>query len=139
MVLALPGDIAARVTGPTVLFYFSPTCPHCWAAMPEANALAAEGEMTWLGIAVGSSKPADLATFEADHVPRFDVVVDTERAFSQAVAARSTPSVYVVHPAPEGATPAPELPPRCRCQLREGGGPAPLPRSNCRRSSCLRR
>ncbi len=120
VVLSLPAEIAKKITGPTALFYFSPTCPHCWAVMPEVNALASEGALAWLGVAVGSSKPADLATFKADHSPRFDIVIDTGRSFSQAVAARSTPSVYVARPAPEGAAPEPGLP------ITEGGIPVEI-------------
>lgn len=94
----VPEAIAAKITGPTVVFYFSPTCGHCRAAMPDVTALQGRGGLTWLGVAAGSATQAQVAEFVATFGVTFDVVVDADRGFAAAVGARSTPSVYVFEP-----------------------------------------
>ncbi|MEC8422715.1 MAG: thioredoxin family protein, partial [Myxococcota bacterium] len=53
--LRVPAAVAAQVTGPTLLFYFSPTCPHCESVMPEINQLRTQlPDLTFVGIPTGS-------------------------------------------------------------------------------------
>lgn len=99
--LDLPGPIADRITGPTALFYFSPTCPHCQHAAPEIAKLAQMPGLTWIGVATGSSQARDLDAFRAAFGLRIDIVVDVDRGFARALGASSTPSVYVVQPLPQ--------------------------------------
>ena len=57
----LPRDVVKKVEGPTVLVYFSPTCPHCMAVAAELEQLSgrlrASGQGRLVGIASGSSTP----------------------------------------------------------------------------------
>ena len=104
--LVIPDAIAAKVTGPTLLFYYSPTCPHCQAVMPEINQLRALlPELEFIGIPTGSARADQIAEFVETHGADFEMVQDTDRAFSQAVGARSTPTVYIARPSQEGETP----------------------------------
>lgn len=97
--LRVPTAIAERVTGPTLLFYFSPTCPHCESVMPEINQLRTQlTELTFIGIPTGSATPAQIARFIETHGADFEMVHETDRGFSQAVGARSTPTVYIARP-----------------------------------------
>lgn len=101
----IPAAVAERVNGDTALFYFSPTCPHCQHAMPEINALATKGGgLSWLGVSTGSATDEELADFKKTYKPAFDIVVDADRAFTRALGARGTPSLYLVRPAPEAST-----------------------------------
>ena len=111
--LPLPEVVAAAIVGPTGLFYFSPTCPHCQDVMPELNALVASGEVRWIGIAHSRSTPAQLAEFSASYQPAFPIQLDEGGVFGASVGARSTPSVYVVAPLPQGTL------------LPDGSAPAP--------------
>jgi thiol-disulfide isomerase/thioredoxin len=98
--LAIPDAIAQMVEGETALYYFSPTCGHCRAAMPDIQALQGKGNVRWVGVAVGSATPQDIAEFRETFHVTFPVVSDVDRHFATAVGARSTPSVYVVRPVP---------------------------------------
>jgi len=104
--VALPEAVAKLVKGPTAILYFSPTCPHCMAAMPELNALAKlQPDLSLVGVAVGSAQADDLAAFEHDYQVHFPVVVDTDHAYAWATGARGTPSLLLVEPAPPGTPP----------------------------------
>jgi hypothetical protein len=95
----LPAALARDITQRTALFYFSPTCPHCTAAMPEINALAkTDTGLKWIGVASGSSTEEQLLAFEATYQPAFELVIDTDRSFAAALGARSTPSLYIARP-----------------------------------------
>jgi len=96
--LSLPDSIAQHVKGETALFYFSPTCGHCRAAMADVNAMKGKGDIAWVGVATASAAPGDIAEFRATFDVDFPIVSDLDRSFSRAVGARSTPSVYVVRP-----------------------------------------
>jgi len=99
----VPDAIAARVTGPTLLFYYSPTCPHCQAVMPELNGLRSMlPELTFIGIPTGSATPEQVTGFVETYDADFEMVPDTGSAFAQAVGARSTPTVYIARPYDEG-------------------------------------
>ena len=99
----VPASIGAKVTGPTALFYFSPTCPHCRNVMGEINALTKHEDLAWLGVAYGSARPEDLAEFKETFGPSFEILVDGDRGFAAAVGARSTPSLYIARPRTVGA------------------------------------
>lgn len=103
--VALPPAIAAQVTGPTALFYFSPSCPHCQHVMPEVNALAAHPDLQWLGVAAGRADPTEIAAFADEYKAAFALVRDEGAAFARAVGARSTPLVFLVRPAPPDVGP----------------------------------
>jgi hypothetical protein len=97
--IVLPTAVAERITEQTALFYFSPTCSHCQAVMPEINRLVNDGSMKWLGIASSRSTSFEVQAFTDDYTPEFEIIMDDEESsFARAVQARSTPSVYVVHP-----------------------------------------
>jgi len=97
--LVLPRAIAKKIKKPTALFYFSPTCPHCQDVMPDVNRLVAQGDLHWIGISSSRSTSAQLKTFKSEYKPAFEILKDDQDAsFSRAVAARSTPSIYVVRP-----------------------------------------
>jgi len=91
-----------KVEEPTVLVYFSPTCPHCMAVAAELQRLhtrlQAGGWGRVLGIASGRSTPEDLATFREVYGITFDIVVDTDRSVAAAMAVRSTPNAMLVRP-----------------------------------------
>ena len=104
--LLVPDSIAARITGPTLLFYYSPTCPHCQAVMPEINGLRATlPELTFVGIPSGGATPDQIAAFVETYGADFEMVPDTDRGFAQAVGARSTPTVYIARPHGDGEPP----------------------------------
>lgn len=104
--LALPPFVAAQVTGPTALFYFSPSCPHCQHVMPEVNALVGKAGISWLGIATSRADATEIAAFAKDYAAAFPLISDEGGAFARSVGARSTPIVLLVEPAPAGAGPA---------------------------------
>lgn len=105
--LAIPDAIARLVEGETALFYFSPTCGHCRAAMPEVLSLQGKGGIRWVGVAAGGAEPGAVAEFRDTFEVPFPIVTDIDRDFARAVGARSTPSVYVVRPVPDGTPDAP--------------------------------
>jgi len=97
--LVLPEDIAKQIVGPTALFYFSPTCPHCQEVMPSINVLSKDYGLTWLGVASARATRTEVKTFIEEYKPTFEVIQDDlNGSFAYAVAARSTPSLYIVQP-----------------------------------------
>ena len=97
--LAVPNAIAELVEGETAIFYFSPSCGHCRAAMADVRALQGKGGMKWVGVATANASPAELIEFKNTFAVDFPIVSDMDRHFARAVGARSTPSVYVLRPA----------------------------------------
>ncbi len=97
--LALPASLAKRITSPTLLFYFSPSCPHCVSVAPEVGALAKRlaGKITVIGVAAGgTSTPAIVSYFKSTHGWDFEVLRDEDRAIGAAMGAQSTPSALLV-------------------------------------------
>jgi thiol-disulfide isomerase/thioredoxin len=99
--LDFPKAFAKQLQGKTLLFYFSPTCPHCQAVGEELGDLdrALPDDVTVIGVATGRSLPADLAGFKTTYGIDFDIVVDEDGGIGAAMGARSTPSVVLVEPA----------------------------------------
>lgn len=101
--VSLPEHVAALVEGETLLFYYSPLCPHCQQVMPDINRLSDAGTRV-VGVAVGSATEALVAEFVQTYEARFDAhVIDTDRSFALSVGARATPNAYVVQPTTGGA------------------------------------
>jgi hypothetical protein len=96
--IQVPEELAALITGPMVLFYFSPTCSHCIEAMKEVGPLASDGDLPWLGITVGGASEMDIQQFMVTFEDPFPIWHDAEQAFAYSVGARSTPNVYMVEP-----------------------------------------
>lgn len=94
----LPEAFAPKVTGPTLLVYVSPTCPHCLRVAPEIGALAKRlgKRATVIGVVTSHATPESLTTFRDDHGWDFEVVHDTDGAIAASMAARSTPSAMLV-------------------------------------------
>jgi len=96
----MPRDLIASLDGPTFIFYFSPTCPHCRTVAHEVNALAKrlDGHANVVGVSSGSSSLADLLEFKSTFDISFRVIHDHNRAIVSALGARSTPSAILVEP-----------------------------------------
>ncbi|MCB9691846.1 MAG: redoxin domain-containing protein [Alphaproteobacteria bacterium] len=103
--LELPKAFAKQITGRTLLFYFSPTCPHCMKVGKEvgdlARALKPAG-VEVIGVATGSSLPADVQAFRAEYGLDFPVEIDEKGEIGSAIGARSTPSALLVEPGEKG-------------------------------------
>jgi len=99
-VLDLPTTATEHIDGPTLLVYFSPTCPHCTAVAAELQALSVrlKGRVKVLGVASSGATDEGLAAFRATYGVTFDIVHDTDRAIGSAMGARSTPSALLVKP-----------------------------------------
>lgn len=99
--IELPKAFAKTLKGPTVLVYFSPTCPHCRHVAPELGKLAAElgKEAELVMVASSSSTEAALAEWRATFGGDYRIIIDEERAIGTAMGIRSTPSALVVSPA----------------------------------------
>ncbi len=100
----LPAAVAARITRPTLVFYFAPECPHCQDAIAEVNALSVElaDQLAFLGVSSGGSTADAMQAFELAYQVPFPLVYDTERAFARALGARTTPTVVLMAPTAEG-------------------------------------
>lgn len=102
--LVLPEALRAQLERTTLLYYFSPTCPHCQQAMPELLRLAGQlqGEVDVLGVATGHATAADIDDFARTYGVEFPILHDREGTVAGALRATSTPTVLVLRP--EGQT-----------------------------------
>lgn len=101
--LDLPAVLKRQVRGPTVLFYFSPTCPHCRHVAREVQALHERlNGARLVAVASGSARPDDLAEFQRTFGTTFPVVHDVDRQVSSAFGLRSTPVAVLVEPRGKG-------------------------------------
>jgi thiol-disulfide isomerase/thioredoxin len=100
MTLDLPDDLTALVTGPTLLVYFAPTCPHCQAVAPELAELAtrAQDRLQVIAIATGRSAQEDLDAFALAFGWKFPVLRDHNGKIASAMGVQSTPSAVLVTP-----------------------------------------
>jgi hypothetical protein len=98
--LSFPAPIVDRAAkGPVVLFYFSPTCPHCRHVGAEVAALArrlTRHGATLVGVVHEGTDEAALAEFRREYDVGFEILQDTGGAIGTAMAVRSTPSMMLV-------------------------------------------
>ena len=98
--VSFPADFAAQLdkTVPTLVVYFSPTCPHCRNVAAELQSLASRHRDSTrvIGVASGSSQQADIDEFTETYGISFPIVVDTRREIASAMGARSTPAAMLV-------------------------------------------
>ena len=103
----LPKEVMARLDRATLLFYFSPRCPHCTHVTPEVASLhgrlVARGAKV-LGVASSSSDPTQIEAWKKTYGVAFEVLHDKSGAIGSAMGARSTPSAILVT-LDEGGTP----------------------------------
>ena len=102
--LELPAAFARTLKRPTLLVYFSPTCPHCQVVAPELAALGhrlgkrAEVRL----VATSSSTPEQIEAFKRAYGVDLAIDIDADRAIGDAMGARATPSALLVEPARKG-------------------------------------
>ena len=98
--IAVPSALTAHIRGPTVLFYFSPRCPHCRNVAREVqtlhNRLRTSTVGSVVGVASGSARRADVEEFSTTFAISFPVVMDQDREIATALALRSTPAAVLV-------------------------------------------
>jgi thiol-disulfide isomerase/thioredoxin len=122
VVLSFPAAVFDHIKGPTAIFYFSPTCPHCQDVMPTVNALVGETAHEWLGMASSRATRLEIERFKTEYKPEFQILHDDlNAAFATAVSARSTPAIYIVYPREKSAIRADD-PPNA-VALRDGYAP----------------
>lgn len=99
-VVELPATATDHIDGPTLIVYFSPTCPHCLAVAHELQGLSERiaGKAIVLGVASSGTTETALAEFRRAYGINFEIVVDADRAIGGAMGARSTPSALLVRP-----------------------------------------
>lgn len=96
--LDLPKDLAGRIQGPTLLVYFSPTCPHCQHAQPELNEVARRlrGKAAVIGVASSRASQGQLDRYRDTYKVAYPLILDEDASIVRAIGARSTPSVLFV-------------------------------------------
>ena len=104
MAVTLPTSYAEYITTDTAIFYYSPTCPHCQAVIPEINALAKKHDLPWLGVAVGSTSPEMITAFQREYDVSFPMIWDEQSEFAMSMGAQATPNVYIIAPFEEDDT-----------------------------------
>ena len=97
---ATAADLNTLVTGPTLLFYYSASCPHCQQVAPEIVRLAQEfeGRVAFVGIASGNNSLSEIRAFTKDYGLPFVTYKDFTRKFASANDVASTPTVMIVQP-----------------------------------------
>ncbi len=93
-------DAVDLVTGPTFLFYYSASCPHCQHVAPEVAALARrlEGQVAFAGVGSGSNSISELREFTEAYGLPFASYKDFMRTFARGNGANSTPQLLLVRP-----------------------------------------
>lgn len=96
--LELPDAVAGLVDRPTLLIYYSPTCPHCRQIAPELVELSASlgdtAKLVW--VASGSQSDLSVKEFVAEFGIKDVSLHDLDWGISSAMGARYTPSVLLV-------------------------------------------
>lgn len=94
----LPAWLEEKVQGPTFVWYFSPTCPHCQVAIPGVVELYEDigDEVLFLGIGSSRSTELELQVFARDYSVPFELLVDDSPGFAYAINARSTPTAVLL-------------------------------------------
>jgi thiol-disulfide isomerase/thioredoxin len=97
-------DLEEVITQRTLLFYFSPGCPHCRAVGPDLRELHRKlgSEMDFLAIASGGSNTTEIKSFMKDFDLPFAAYKDFARKVGRGIKATSTPTVLIVEPAEAG-------------------------------------
>ncbi len=98
--ITLPDLVASRIKKPTLLVFFSPTCPHCTAVAPELAALSKRlgKKAQLLGVAHARATQPQIDAFIREYAIPFPIVNDTDSAVAMAMGARGTPSALLVKP-----------------------------------------
>ncbi len=95
----LPESFLKTLKKPTLVVYFSPTCPHCQAVAPELvrlqDSLGKDAEVVL--VATGNSTQEQIDAFNDDYAVDMRVIIDTEREIGSAMGARSTPSALLLN------------------------------------------
>jgi len=96
----LPAAVAERIDTPTLVVYFSPTCPHCQHAQPELNQVAERlgDKAQVLGVASSRSTQTALDSYRDTYKVRYPLILDEGARVARAIGARSTPSVIYLEP-----------------------------------------
>ena len=105
--LQLPSSVTSQLSGRTLLFYFSPSCPHCTAVMPslvEFSESDSISGLAFLGIATSHTTPEALKDYRQKFKVDFPMQIDTDRAFAISAGLQSTPAAIVVEPTDSGWT-----------------------------------
>jgi len=105
--LTMDGDsttLAELITRPTLVFYYSATCPHCIAVAPEIVRFAERmgDHADVVAVASGSNGLSEIRQFAVDYGFKMPMLKDFTRKFSRDNNARSTPTVWLVAPTPTG-------------------------------------
>ena len=97
-------DAHTLVTGPTFLFYYSASCPHCQHVAPELARLARalEGKIAFVGLASGSNSLSEIREFTDTYGLPFMSYKDFMRTFARNNKATSTPQLLLVRPRAAG-------------------------------------
>ncbi len=97
-------EVKTLITGPTLLFYFSASCPHCQVVAPEVGELAKKlaGQVQVLGVASSRNGLSEIEAFKTDFGADFPMYKDFARRFASENQLTSTPSVLLVRPTADG-------------------------------------
>ena len=103
--IEVPKLLSTHIDRPTVVFYFSPTCPHCTAVAAEVAQLQkrldeAGAKLVW--VASASATEAERLDFAVTYGVQGGIVHDIDREIVAAIGARSTPSALLLEPAKKG-------------------------------------
>lgn len=99
--LDLPEAVTEKLSGRTLLFYFSPSCPHCTAVMPSLVSFSESDslpELDFLGLATSHTTPQSLEQYRQKFEVQFPMQIDNQRAFALSAGLQSTPAAIVVEP-----------------------------------------
>jgi thiol-disulfide isomerase/thioredoxin len=98
----LPTEIKAAISTRTLVFYFSPSCPHCTAVMPSLVSFSQKPNtgLAFLGVATAQTSPEDLAAYRKKYQVDFPMQIDKDRGYATALGLRSTPAGILIEPSP---------------------------------------
>jgi thiol-disulfide isomerase/thioredoxin len=98
--VTLPAAIAKAINQRTLVFYFSPSCPHCTAVMPSLVRFSNQdhSNLAFLGVATSKTTPEALQEYREKYAVNFPMLIDSDRAFATVMGLRSTPAGIVVEP-----------------------------------------
>jgi thiol-disulfide isomerase/thioredoxin len=96
----LPTAIKEAINQRTLVFYFSPSCPHCTAVMPSLVSFSKKKHenLAFLGVATSQTSQEDLEAYRDKYQVGFPMLIDSDRGYATALGLRSTPAGIVVEP-----------------------------------------